>query len=201
MMPIKTMGNFSTDASLTLLHSHLYNFPPYHTISQRKSIHSKGGRAPPPPPPPTTTSTAMMGRTSLCIRNKTFYSQIWRREVAARGKKISPRIQSGGPAGLMGSGRGGFSVGEFICIMGKCLELELRALVGTVGEVEGKRGGEKERGPRVRCSRWEMGALDTCVCPPPPSSSICKTIYQQSPRRPRPTGGLRRTGIASTPSR
>lgn len=170
-------------------------------ITEKKHPFQK--RKSPPSPPTTTTttpSTAMMGRTSLCIRNKTFFSQIWRREVAAREKKISPRIQSGGPAGLMGSGRGGFSVGEFICIMGKCLELELRALVGTVGEMEGKRKGEKERGPRVRCSRWEMGALDTCVCPPPPSSSICKTIYQQSPRRPRPTGGLRCRGIALTPS-
>lgn len=135
----------------------------------------------------------MMGTPLLCIRNKTFFSQIWRREVrrAEAGEKKSPCIQTGGPAELMGSGRAAFLWGSHlhnVKVFG--VGAESSPLVGTVGEVEGREGGgRKERplsagGPTPRCCRWEMCAPDTPLRPPPPSPFICKTIYQQSLRQP-----------------
>lgn len=87
----------------------------------------------------------MMGTPLLCIRNKTFFSQIWRREVrrGEAGKK-SPCIQTGGPAELMGSGR--LFCGETICIMGKCLESELRALLLWGQSVKWKEESERQGG-------------------------------------------------------
>lgn len=153
----------------------------------------------------------MMGTPLLCIRNKTFFSQIWRREVrrAEAGKKKSPCIQTGGPAELMGSGRAAFLWGSHlhnVKVFG--VGAESSPLVGTVGEVEGREGGRrKERplsagGPTPRCCRWEMCAPDTPPRPPPPSPFIRKTIYQQSLRQPRAdtrncSGCVRLTNLAS----
>lgn len=153
----------------------------------------------------------MMGTPLLCIRNKTFFSQIWRREVrrAEAGEKKSPCIQTGGPAELMGSGRAAFLWGSHlhnVKVFG--VGAESSPLVGTVGEVEGREGGgRKERplsagGPTPRCCRWEMCAPDTPLRPPPPSPFICKTIYQQSLRQPRAdtrncSDSVRLTNLAS----
>lgn len=81
---------------------------------------------------------------------------------AERGKK-SPHIQTGGPAELMGGRRAAFLWGNHLH-NGKVFGVgaESSPLVGTVGEVEGKREREKKenplsaRGPTARCSRWKM---------------------------------------------
>lgn len=95
-----------------------------------------------------------MGTPLLCIRNKTFFSQIWRREVrrGEAGKK-SLCIQTGGPAELMGSRRAAFLWGNHlhnVKVFG--VGAESSPLVGTVSEVEGREraGGREEERRRGR---------------------------------------------------